>query len=54
MIFGDLAAYLLATQETLDDLNLKLNDKVCMKNFRPNIVIEGCDPYDEVTFKMIM
>uniref|UniRef100_A0A7I4YMH5 MOSC domain-containing protein n=1 Tax=Haemonchus contortus TaxID=6289 RepID=A0A7I4YMH5_HAECO len=35
------------TQSSLDDLNEKLRDKVTIEQFRPVIVVNNCDAFDE-------
>jgi uncharacterized protein YcbX len=54
--FADSAPYLLASEESLDDVNDKLPDskKVEMVRFRPNIVVAGTrEPWDEENWKEI-
>ena len=43
----DAAPILLASQASLDDLNSRLKTPVPMNRFRPNIVIEGCEAFEE-------
>jgi uncharacterized protein YcbX len=45
--FADGFPFLLASKESLGALNEKLDVPVEMRNFRPNIVVEGCSPYEE-------
>lgn len=49
--FADAFPFLLASQASLDDLNQRLAAKglpaVAMSRFRPNIVLNGLDPYEE-------
>ncbi len=45
--FADGFPLLVISQASLDDLNSRLNLPVTMRNFRPNIVISGCDAYSE-------
>lgn len=47
--FSDGYPLLVISQASLDDLNSKMPDPVPMNRFRPNIVISGCDAYDEDT-----
>ena len=45
--FSDAYPLLLIGQASLEDLNSRLEDPVPMNRFRPNIVIEGWEPYEE-------
>ena len=45
--FADGFPALLATRASLDDLNRRLAAPVPMARFRPNLVVEGADPWDE-------
>uniref|UniRef100_A0A0K0DDC2 MOSC domain-containing protein n=1 Tax=Angiostrongylus cantonensis TaxID=6313 RepID=A0A0K0DDC2_ANGCA len=45
--YADLAPYMLTTQASLDDLNSKLESDVSNLNFRPVIVIDKCEAWDE-------
>ncbi|TAG56469.1 MAG: MOSC domain-containing protein [Cytophagales bacterium] len=51
--FTDGFPILIATQSSLDFLNEKLEQKIEMKRFRPNLVIEGTLPFEEDTWKLI-
>lgn len=54
--FADAFPFLLATRESLDDLNKRLARPVAMENFRPNIVIEGgylCRAWEEDSWKHV-
>ncbi|XP_048516480.1 mitochondrial amidoxime reducing component 2 isoform X2 [Dendroctonus ponderosae] len=48
-IFSDLAALHLINKSTIDDLNSRLGaeQKVSIKNFRPNVFVEGPEAFDE-------
>ena len=39
---------MIASEESLDLLNSKLDSPIPMDRFRPNIVVTGCDPHAEV------
>lgn len=45
--FADGFPLLLVSQESLDDLNRRLQVPVSMDRFRPNIVVKGCDAFAE-------
>lgn len=50
MHFGDACPILVASQESLDDLNSRLESPITIDRFRPNMVISGAQPYDEDTW----
>ncbi|XP_064624054.1 mitochondrial amidoxime reducing component 2-like [Lineus longissimus] len=41
------STYNLLSQASLNDLNNRLKQKVSVRNFRPNIVVDGCAPFAE-------
>ncbi|KAI5446252.1 hypothetical protein KIW84_014191, partial [Lathyrus oleraceus] len=47
IFFSDGYPFLLASQESLDALNKLLEEPIPMNRFRPNILVEGCEPYAE-------
>ncbi|NCU05015.1 MAG: MOSC domain-containing protein [Chitinophagaceae bacterium] len=49
--FSDAYPLLMIGQASLDDLNSRLEIPVPMNRFRPNIVFNGSDPYEEDTMK---
>ncbi len=51
--FADMNPILLISESSLEDLNSKLDIPVSMRNFRPNIVIEGCPAFEEDTWKKL-
>lgn len=51
--FADGFPFLLISDESLADLNARLQEPVPMNRFRPNIVVKGCDPFDEDKWKTI-
>ena len=51
--FSDGFPLLLISQASLDDLNSKLSKEITMSRFRPNIVISGCEPFAEDSWKSI-
>jgi len=51
--FADGYPLLLISQASLDDLNTRLAEPLPMTRFRPNIVVSGCTPFAEDTWKTI-
>lgn len=45
--FADGYPILLASEESLGDLNTRLEAPVPMNRFRPNLVVRGCEPFAE-------
>ncbi len=45
--FADGFPLLLISEASLDDLNARLSKPVGIERFRPNIVVTGCEPYEE-------
>ncbi len=51
--FADGFPFLLISQASLDDLNARMEQPVPMLRFRPNLVVEGCEPYAEDSWRVI-
>ncbi len=51
--FSDGFPFLLISQPSLDDLNRRMGRALPMERFRPNLVVEGCEPYAEDRWKRI-
>ena len=51
MSFTEIAPYTLLSQESVADLNTRLENPISEKNFRPNIVIKGGKAYEEVSYE---
>lgn len=51
--FADGYPILLASEESLTDLNSRLETPVPMNRFRPNVVVRGCDAFAEDTWSRI-
>lgn len=51
--FADGYPILIISEESLQDLNSRLDSPVPMNRFRPNLVVKGCDPFAEDTWKRI-
>ena len=49
--FTDGYPFLILSEESLGDLNSKLSDPVPMNRFRPNIVVRGCEPFAEDSWR---
>ncbi|XP_011022318.1 PREDICTED: mitochondrial amidoxime reducing component 2-like isoform X2 [Populus euphratica] len=46
-MFSDLFPFMLISQGSLDALNQLLREPVPINRFRPNILVEGCEPFSE-------
>jgi hypothetical protein len=44
---------MLIGEQSLEDLNKRLNEKILMNRFRPNLVFNGGKPFDEDKWKRI-
>eukprot|EP00267_Zea_mays_P034993 XP_008670380.1 mitochondrial amidoxime reducing component 2 isoform X3 [Zea mays] len=53
IMFTDRFPFLIASQGSLDALNEILKEPVPMNRFRPNILVDGCNPYSEDLWKTI-
>jgi len=51
--FADGYPFLIISEQSLDDLNSRLNEPVLMNRFRPNFVVRGGDPFQEDNWKLI-
>jgi len=51
--FADGYPILIISEASLQDLNSKLGSPLPMNRFRPNIVVQNCDPFAEDTWKRI-
>jgi len=51
--FADGYPILIISEESLHDLNTRLQSPVPMNRFRPNLVVNGCEPYAEDTWNKI-
>lgn len=51
--FADGFPFLLISEESLNELNSKLNEKIPMNRFRPNIVVSGGKSFQEDEWKKI-
>ncbi|MGV6827272.1 MAG: MOSC domain-containing protein [bacterium] len=51
--FADGFPFLLISQASLDDLNSRMDTTLPMERFRPNLVVSGCEPYEEDRWRRI-
>ncbi len=51
--FADGYPILVISEESLRDLNSRLDSPLPMNRFRPNMVVKGCEPFAEDTWKRI-
>jgi uncharacterized protein YcbX len=51
--FADGFPLLIVSRESLDDLNSRMETPVPMNRFRPNLVVAGCEPFAEDSWKRI-
>jgi uncharacterized protein len=51
--FADAFPFLLISEASLADLNSRLDVPVPMNRFRPNLVVTGCEPFAEDSWKRI-
>ena len=51
--FADGYPVLVASEASLEDLNRRLEKPITIDRFRPNIVLKGCEPFEEDTWKRI-
>lgn len=51
--FADAFPILLISQSSLDDLNSRMETTVPMNRFRPNLVVSGCEPFAEDSWRRI-
>ena len=51
--FADGYPFLLISEESLADLNSRMNQPIPMNRFRPNLMVQGCTPYAEDVWKEI-
>jgi uncharacterized protein len=45
--FPDAFPLMILSQASLEDLNSRLESPLPMNRFRPNVVLDGCEPYEE-------
>lgn len=51
--FADAFPLLLISDASLADLNSRLESPIPMKRFRPNLVVSGCEAFEEDTWELI-
>ncbi|XP_054376063.1 mitochondrial amidoxime reducing component 2 isoform X2 [Pongo abelii] len=52
--YPDCCPLLIMTDASLVDLNTRMEKKMKMENFRPNIVVTGCDAFEEDTWDELL
>ncbi|KGL79716.1 hypothetical protein N309_10728, partial [Tinamus guttatus] len=52
--YPDCSPVLMLTEASLEDLNSRMEKKVKMENFRPNILVSGCSAYEEDSWEDIV
>nr|XP_060610209.1 mitochondrial amidoxime reducing component 2-like [Anolis sagrei ordinatus] len=52
--YPDLGPVMVLSEASLEDLNSRLDKKVQIRNFRPNILVTGCGPHEEDTWDEIV
>jgi uncharacterized protein YcbX len=45
---ADFSRFMLVSEASLNELNSRLKNKVTMRNFRPNLIVKNCLPFEEV------
>ncbi|XP_059625742.1 uncharacterized protein LOC132268865 isoform X2 [Cornus florida] len=53
IMFSDQYPFLLLSQGSLDALNKILKEPISVNRFRPNILVDGCEPFSEDLWKEI-
>ncbi|ONK65833.1 uncharacterized protein A4U43_C06F1440 [Asparagus officinalis] len=53
IVFSDLYPFLIASQQSINKLNELLREPVSINRFRPNILVDGCEPFSEDLWKVI-
>ena len=52
--YPDCSPIMILSEASLADLNTRLEKKVKMDQFRPNIVVTGCDAFEEVRGSLLL
>lgn len=50
MVYPDFGPVMLLSESSVKDLSSRLENDVTVERFRPNIVISGCEAFEEVVF----
>ncbi|XP_062980154.1 mitochondrial amidoxime reducing component 2-like [Elgaria multicarinata webbii] len=54
IVYPDCSPVMVLSEASLGELNSRLEKKVQIRNFRPNILVTGCSPYEEDTWNDIV
>lgn len=52
--YPDCSPIMILSEASLADLNTRLEKKVKMDQFRPNVVVTGCDAFEEVSGSVLL
>ncbi|XP_069906865.1 mitochondrial amidoxime reducing component 2-like [Oryctolagus cuniculus] len=52
--YPDCSPLMILSEASLGDLNMRLEKKIKMEQFRPNIVVRGCEAYEEDTWDELL
>lgn len=52
--YPDCCPLMILSEASLADLNTRLEKKIKMEQFRPNIVVKGCEAFEEVSDSLLL
>ena len=52
--YPDCSPVMILSEASLTDLNTRMEKKVKIDNFRPNIVVTGCSAFEEVSGSLLL
>jgi uncharacterized protein YcbX len=53
-IYADSSPYMLISVNSLNNLNERLESKVTIRNFRPNLLVDQCEAFAEVVAQLFL